>query len=107
MAGPIKYFICIYVLFFSDTQQADYNVITSMTYRANGAVATSCLSQYTDLMAQYYGQINTILSQRCSAVNVNMNVSFINAKPMLMEDNVVKVKMMVIFPVIVLCSKKT
>lgn len=75
----------------ADTQQADYNVIATMTYRANGAVSQSCLPQYTDLMSQYYGQINTILSQRCSAVNVNMNVSFITATPTLLDDNVVKV----------------
>lgn len=75
----------------TDTQQADYNVIATMTYRANGVVTPNCLTQYTDLMSQYYGQINTILSQRCSAVNVNMNVSFITATPALLEDNVVKV----------------
>lgn len=74
-----------------DTQQADYHVISTVTYRANGAVSPSCLTQYTDLMQQYYSQINSVLSQRCSAVNVNMNVSFINQKPQLLEDNVVQV----------------
>ncbi|XP_073992974.1 sushi, von Willebrand factor type A, EGF and pentraxin domain-containing protein uif isoform X1 [Rhodnius prolixus] len=84
-----------------DTQQADYNVIATMTYRANGAVSQSCLPQYTDLMSQYYGQINTILSQRCSAVNVNMNVSFITATPTLLDDNVVKVDFtLVIIPAV-------
>lgn len=63
-----------------------------MTYRANGAVSQSCLPQYTDLMSQYYNQINMILSQRCSAVNVNMNVSMIAASPSLLEDNLVKVR---------------
>lgn len=74
-----------------DTEQADYHFVPSITYRANGAVASSCLSQYTDLVAEYYSSLNTILTQRCSAVNVNMNVSFIEAKPSLVDDNVVQI----------------
>lgn len=74
-----------------DTQQADYHVSAVVNYRANGAVATACLNQYTDLIAQYYPNLNDILSKRCSAVNVNMNVSFIKAIPALTEENVVKI----------------
>ncbi|XP_055387901.1 uncharacterized protein LOC129616312 isoform X2 [Condylostylus longicornis] len=73
-----------------NTQQADYQVTATVIYRANGAVAQACLSQYQDLLAQYYGGLNNILSQRCSAVNVNMNVSFIRSVPTLLEENVVK-----------------
>lgn len=52
-------------------------------------------------MSQYYANINNILSQRCSAVNVNMNVSFIKSIPSLMEENVVKVDfILTIIPVI-------
>lgn len=78
----------VYVL---DTQQAEYHVIATVVYRANGAVAPACLPEYTHLMSNYYQQLNEILSQRCSAVNVNMNVSFINEKPQLLEDNLVQV----------------
>lgn len=53
-------------------------------------MAKACLGQYQDLMAQYYTTMNGILSQQCSAINVNMNVSFINTIPMLTEENVVK-----------------
>lgn len=74
-----------------DTQQADYHVISTIQYRANGAVAQACLNQYTDLMSQYFGNLNSVLSQRCSAVNVNMNVSFIRALPVIVEDNLVKI----------------
>lgn len=74
-----------------DTQQADYHLIPSITYRANGAVGLPCLRQYTDLVSQYYDQLNTVLTQRCSAVNVNMNVSFLEAKPSLLDENVVQV----------------
>lgn len=66
-------------------------MIATVVYRANGAVAPACLPEYTHLMSNYYQQLNEILSQRCSAVNVNMNVSFINEKPQLLEDNLVQV----------------
>lgn len=74
-----------------DTQQADYHVIASVNYRANGAVSRSCLPMYQDLMSQYYMNLNNILTQRCSAVNVNMNVSFVRSMPFLIEENVLKV----------------
>jgi hypothetical protein len=66
-------------------------VIASVTYRANGAVSRSCLPQYQDLLSQYYLNLNNILTQRCSAVNVNMNVSFVRSLPTLLEENVLKV----------------
>lgn len=78
-------------LFFLDTQQADYHFTASLNYRANGAVATACLNQYTELLSQYYSNLNKVLSERCSAVNVKMNVSFIKASASLVEENVVKV----------------
>lgn len=74
-----------------DTQQADYHVMASVMYRANGAVAVPCLAQYSDLLAQYYTSLNNVLTQRCSAVNVNMSVSIIDSKPRLIEENVVQV----------------
>jgi hypothetical protein len=61
-------------------------------YRANGAVAAPCLAQYTDLLAQYYASLNHVLTQRCSAVNVNMSVTFVDSKPRLLEENVVQVR---------------
>lgn len=67
-------------------------MIASVTYRGNGAVSRSCLSMYQDLMTQYYTNLNSILTQRCSnAVNVNMNVSFVRSLPLLIKDNIVKV----------------
>lgn len=80
------------ILYNIDTQQADYHFIPGITYRANGAVALSCLRQYTDLVSQYYSQLDNILTQRCSVVNVNMNVTFLESKPSLLEDNVVQVQ---------------
>lgn len=74
-----------------NTQQADYHVTPSMNYRANGAVASSCLSQYQDVLADHYADLNRMLSSKCSAVGVNMNVSFVRAVPSLVEENVVKI----------------
>ncbi|CAG9836717.1 unnamed protein product [Diabrotica balteata] len=74
-----------------NTQQADYHFTASINYRANGAVANSCLNQYIELLAQYYNNLNTVLSERCSAVNVKMNVTFIKALANLVEENVVKI----------------
>jgi len=65
--------------------------VPTVTYRANGAVAQLCLPQYEDFMAQYYSGLNAILTQRCSAINVNMNVTFIKAKSTLIEENLVNV----------------
>ncbi|ENN80781.1 hypothetical protein YQE_02790, partial [Dendroctonus ponderosae] len=73
-----------------NTQQADYHFNAMMNYRANGAVSSSCLKQYTDLLARFYDNLNNVLSERCSAVNVKMNVSIINAVASLVEENVVK-----------------
>lgn len=79
---------------FTDTQQANYHVVAAVTYRANGAVSRSCLPQYQDLMSQYYMNLDSILTQRCSAVNVNMNVSFVKSVPYMLEENVLKVRIL-------------
>lgn len=73
-----------------NTEQADYQVTASVTYRANGAVAHSCLGKYQDVLGQHYAGLNQLLSQRCSAVNVNMNITFLKSVPSLVEENVVK-----------------
>ncbi|XP_055635764.1 uncharacterized protein LOC129775276 isoform X1 [Toxorhynchites rutilus septentrionalis] len=74
-----------------NTQQADYRVTATTIYRANGAVSQSCLPQYLDLLSKHYPNLDNILSQRCSAVNVNMNVSFIKAVPILLEENMIQI----------------
>lgn len=93
--------MCIVSNFFVDTQQADYNVVAAVKYRANGAVATACLNQYTELLSKYYKNLNEVLSHRCSAVNVNMNVSFVRSLATLVEDNVIKIDfILAIIPVV-------
>ena len=72
------------------TQQADYQVTAHINYRSNGAVAQACLSQYTDVFAQHFPQLSSVLTQRCSAVNVDIQVSFIKAIPNQIDDNKIR-----------------
>ncbi|XP_032681239.1 sushi, von Willebrand factor type A, EGF and pentraxin domain-containing protein 1 isoform X1 [Odontomachus brunneus] len=72
-----------------NTQQANYHVIASVSYRANGAVSRSCLPMYQDLMAQHYTNLSTFLSWRCTLVNM-YNVSFVQSMPSLIEENILK-----------------
>jgi hypothetical protein len=74
-----------------DTEIARYQVNALIRYRANGAVPSTCLPQYAELLKVSQPGLHTILSQRCSAVNVNMNVSFVDTKAQLIEENVVQV----------------
>lgn len=83
-------FINRLILFIADTQQAAYHVIAGVQYRALGAVSNACLPQYKDLLAQYDTILNAKLTERCSAVNVNINVTFVKAMPSLLDENVVK-----------------
>lgn len=81
------------IIIFIESERADYHVIASVTYRANGVVSQSCLPMYQDLMIQHYTNLNAILTERCSnAVNVNMNVSFVKSLPSLTEQSIVKVR---------------
>ncbi|XP_071520140.1 uncharacterized protein uif isoform X2 [Panulirus ornatus] len=75
-----------------DTQQASYDVMADVIYRANGAVQPSCLTQYESLLQQYYESLNGVLSSRCSAaVNVAIDVTFHDTRLTLAEENVVHV----------------
>lgn len=84
-----------------NTEQADYHVTAAVTYRANGAVSASCLPQYQEWLQQYYSSLNQVLSSRCSAVNVNMNVSFIRSSSKLLDENVVRLDyVLVVIPAV-------
>ncbi|XP_064091137.1 sushi, von Willebrand factor type A, EGF and pentraxin domain-containing protein 1-like isoform X2 [Macrobrachium nipponense] len=75
-----------------NTEQASYDVMADITYRANGAVDPSCLTQYDSLLNQYYDSLNGILSNRCSsAVNVAIDVRFHNTKLKVTESNMVHI----------------
>ncbi|XP_013781236.1 uncharacterized protein LOC106465521 [Limulus polyphemus] len=61
-----------------DIDQAFYDVVAEVNYRPGGAISQRCLSQYVSYVSTYYTSLNQALSQRCSAINVQMNISFQN-----------------------------
>ncbi|KZS05970.1 Notch 2 [Daphnia magna] len=80
-----------------ETQQAMYNVVAKVLYRAGGgataAVPATCLSQYAAVVQPFYEALDRALSARCSAISVDMNVTFVEAQTEmhLIEDNIAEV----------------
>ncbi|MCL4136243.1 UNVERIFIED_CONTAM: hypothetical protein GTU68_021071, partial [Idotea baltica] len=76
-----------------DTQEASYDVIASVFYRANGAVQPSCLTQYKRELETSYSSLNEQLSVRCSsAVSVPIDVQYQDTLTSLEENNIVKIE---------------
>lgn len=61
-----------------DTAQASYDVIANLEYRSGGFVPPSCMSAYVNYVSSYYPSLNQVLSDRCSAINVQMAIAFFN-----------------------------
>lgn len=77
-----------------ETQQAMYNVVAKMMYRSSsGPVPATCLSQYVGKLRGDYGGLDRLLSARCSAISVEMNVTFVETmtETQLVDDNIVEV----------------
>ncbi|XP_069982834.1 uncharacterized protein uif isoform X2 [Penaeus vannamei] len=75
-----------------NTEQASYDVVADVMYRANGAVLPTCLPQYESLVQQFYESLNGVLSSRCSAaVNVAIDVMFHETRLKLVQENMVHV----------------
>ncbi|KAI1303707.1 Fibropellin-1 [Halotydeus destructor] len=70
-----------------DTAEASYDVIASVDYRAGGFLTPSCLEQYVNYVSTYYPSLNQILSDRCSAINVKMDIRFFNTTGTVHKDN--------------------
>lgn len=78
-----------------DTQQAMYNVVAKMLYRAGGgapSVPATCLTQYANGVRTDFPALDRLLSARCSAISVDMNVTFVDTQTEahLVEDNIVE-----------------
>lgn len=67
-------------------REAAYDVSALVQYRAAGPVAQSCVVQYLRYVATYYSTLNQLLSERCSAINVPMQVQFYNATASVSTD---------------------
>lgn len=74
-----------------DTDEASYDVEASVTYRAGGSVPENCLDRYTSYFSSFYSDLNEVLTERCSAVNVKMDVDFHNTKIRFESENEIKV----------------
>ncbi|CAL4150116.1 unnamed protein product [Meganyctiphanes norvegica] len=71
-----------------DTQEASYDVIANIIYRANGAVQPNCLNQYESMLKQFYESLGGVLTSRCSAaLNVAVDVTFHETRLNLEEEN--------------------
>ena len=75
-----------------ETQQAAYNVVAKVLYRAaTPSVPATCLSQYSALVRPFYQALDRALSARCSAISVDMNVTFVETEMHLVEDNIAEI----------------
>ncbi|XP_067122803.1 uncharacterized protein [Centruroides vittatus] len=70
-----------------DTKQAAYDVIAMTEYRAGGALPTSCLNQYTSYVSTFYSSLSQLLSERCSAINVKIGITFHNTTIHTISEN--------------------
>lgn len=70
-----------------DTNQAAYDVMATVDYTVDGFVSTPCIPQYVNYLRTYYGSLNDVLSERCSAINVKMDITFHNTSIRLKGDN--------------------
>ena len=70
-----------------DIQEASYDVVPKVEYRAGGFVTPFCLQQYVNYISTYYPTLNNIISDRCSAINVKMDVRFFNTTGTVHKEN--------------------
>ncbi|RWS09468.1 uncharacterized protein B4U79_12754 [Dinothrombium tinctorium] len=70
-----------------DTEQAAYDVNAKLEYKAGGFVSPTCLQQYVNYVATYYSSLNQVLSDRCSAINVKMEIRFFNTTAVIGKNN--------------------
>lgn len=61
-----------------DTADASYDVISSVEYRSGGFVTANCMQNYVNYISTHFASLNQLLSERCSAINVKMDVRFYN-----------------------------
>ena len=76
------------------TESAAYNVVAKVLYRAaSPSVPATCLSICRPFVRPFYQALDRALSARCSAINVDMNVTFVKSQTemQLVEDNIAEI----------------
>ncbi|UYV83192.1 clec-78 [Cordylochernes scorpioides] len=74
-----------------DSNFAAYDVLAQVEYRAGGALPSHCPGQYVSYVNTFYSSLNRVLSERCSAINVKMDILFHNTTVRLVAENEVVV----------------
>lgn len=62
----------------SELDDSNYDVNATVQYRSGGFPHESCISVYSNYVAGYFESLNRLLSERCSAMNVEMAIQFFN-----------------------------
>ncbi|XP_074599235.1 sushi, von Willebrand factor type A, EGF and pentraxin domain-containing protein uif isoform X2 [Brevipalpus obovatus] len=70
-----------------NTDEASYDVTARIEYRSGGFISPSCLQQYVNYVSSYYNALNRVLSERCSAIMVMMDIKFFNTTATVPKDN--------------------
>ncbi|XP_015790438.1 uncharacterized protein LOC107367263 isoform X1 [Tetranychus urticae] len=82
------------------TDEAAYDVAAKIEYRSGGFIPPTCLQQYVNYVASYYNSLNQVLSDRCSAINVQMEIKFFNTTAFVPKDNLNQLTMEYILRII-------
>ena len=77
-----------------NTQQANFDMVTDITYRSNGAVVSSCLPQYQEHIEQFGTELSSHHSAKClSATSTAVNVELVDVKLRMLQENMVGMKL--------------
>ncbi|GAB6028275.1 hypothetical protein CHUAL_002455 [Chamberlinius hualienensis] len=68
-------------------RQAAYDVVPKVIYRPFGALSGSCRDAYVAQISKSYASLGSVLSQRCSSINVDMKVDFHNTIVNISSEN--------------------
>ena len=60
-----------------DTRESTYDVVATMTYKAQSAeIPSSCIDSYKETVANSFPDLSEVLTGRCSAGGVSIDVNF-------------------------------
>ena len=60
-----------------DTRESTYDVVATMTYKSQSAeIPTSCVESYKETVANSFPDLSQVLTGRCSAGGVSIDVNF-------------------------------
>lgn len=69
------------------TDEASYDLAAKIDYRSGGFISPPCLQQYVNYVSSHFTGLNQLLSDRCSAISVLMDIKFFNTTAFVPKDN--------------------